>query len=124
MIPKILFKIFVEFILYNLLGKKLTHKLFIDPYKGLSKEIWILTLVTLINRAGAMVIPFLSLYLTKSLGFTHTEVSLIMMFFGIGSLFGSWVGGKLTDKIGYYKVMYLSLFISGFLFFGLVLSFG
>lgn len=93
----------------------------LNPYKNLSKEIWILTLVTLINRAGAMVIPFLSLYLTKSLGFSLKEVTFIMLFYGLGSLFGSWIGGKLTDKIGYHKVMYVSLFIAGFMFFAIQL---
>lgn len=93
----------------------------LNPYKNLSKEIWILTLVTLINRAGAMVIPFLSLYLTKSLGFSLKEVTFIMLFYGLGSLFGSWIGGKLTDKIGYHKVMYMSLFIAGFMFFAIQL---
>ena len=39
----------------------------IQPYKGLSKEVWILALTTLINRAGAMVVPFLALYLTNYL---------------------------------------------------------
>jgi len=42
-----------------------------------------------------------------------------MVFFGVGSMFGSWMGGKLTDKIGFYKVMIWSLLISGFLSIGL-----
>ena len=89
----------------------------LKPYKNLSREIWILTIMTLINRAGAMVIPFLSLYLTKSLGFSLKQVTVIMFYYGIGSLFGTWTGGKLTDKIGYYKIMYLSLFFTGLAFF-------
>jgi len=89
----------------------------LKPYKNLSKDIWILSLVTLINRTGAMVIPFLSLYLTKSLGFSLMQVGTVMTFYGLGSLFGTWSGGKLTDKIGYYKVMYFSLFLGGVLFF-------
>ena len=90
---------------------------FLKPYKNLSKEIWILSLITLINRAGAMVIPFLSLYLTKSLGFTLSDVGTIMTFYGFGSFFGTWLGGKLTDLIGYHKVMYISLFFGSLLFF-------
>jgi len=89
----------------------------LKPYKDLSKEIWILSFITLINRTGAMVVPFLSLYLTKSLGFTLIEVGYIMTFYGFGSLFGTFMGGKLTDKIGYFKVMYLSLFLGGIFFF-------
>jgi predicted MFS family arabinose efflux permease len=40
-----------------------------------------------------------------------------MVCFGLGSLVGSWLGGKLTDKLGFYKVMIFSLLTSGLLFF-------
>lgn len=92
---------------------------YIDTFGGLSREVWWLALITLINRAGAMVIPFLSLYLTKDLGFSFTHVGWILTFFGLGSVVGSWIGGKLTDTMGYYKVMLWSLILSGFLFVGL-----
>ncbi|WP_142783460.1 MDR family MFS transporter [Changchengzhania lutea] len=89
---------------------------YLNTFKGLSKEVWWLALITLINRAGTMVIPFLSLYLTKSLNFSLADVGWIMSAFGLGSVVGSWLGGKLTDKIGYYKVMVFSLFCTGILF--------
>jgi len=92
---------------------------YIDTFRGLSKEIWWLSLITLINRAGTMVIPFLSLYLTENLGFTESTVGWIMSCFGLGSVAGSWLGGKLTDKIGYYKIMSISLFLTGILFIAL-----
>ena len=43
---------------------------YLNSFKGLSKEVWWLALITLINRAGTMVIPFLSLYLTQDLSFS------------------------------------------------------
>ncbi|MEC3907553.1 MFS transporter [Tamlana sp. 2201CG12-4] len=89
---------------------------YLNTFKGLSLEVWWLALITLINRAGTMVIPFLSLYLTKSLDFTLSDVGWIMSMFGLGSVVGSWLGGKLTDKIGYYKVMSYSLVLTGILF--------
>ncbi|GAA3569087.1 MFS transporter [Snuella lapsa] len=89
---------------------------YINTFKGLSKEVWWLALITLINRAGTMVIPFLSLYLTKSLDFSLNDVGWIMSAFGLGSVIGSWLGGKLTDKIGFYKVMVFSLLATGILF--------
>ncbi|MGG8497707.1 MFS transporter [Tenacibaculum sp. TC6] len=92
---------------------------YLDTFKGLSKEVWWLALITLINRAGTMVVPFLSLYLTKSLNFTLKDVGWIMTCFGIGSVIGSWLGGRLTDKIGFYKVMKVSLFLTGLLFIAL-----
>ena len=92
---------------------------YLGTFKGLSKEVWWLALITLINRAGTMVIPFLSLYLTKSLDFTLSDVGWIMTFFGLGSVVGSWLGGKLTDKLGYYKVMFISLLGTGLAFVGM-----
>lgn len=89
---------------------------YISTFKGLSPEVWWLALITLINRAGTMVIPFLSLYLTKSLNFSLSDVGWIMTAFGLGSVIGSWLGGRLTDKIGFYKVMVFSLFVSGLFF--------
>ncbi|MGB5500035.1 MAG: MFS transporter [Maribacter sp.] len=91
---------------------------YINSFKGLSREVWWLAMITLVNRAGTMVIPFLSLYLTQSLGFTLENVGSIMTSFGLGSLVGAWIGGKLTDKMGYYKVMLLSLAATGILFIG------
>lgn len=95
------------------------YNFYIENFRGLSKEVWLLSLVTFINRAGAMVIPFLSLYLVNEKGFTLPQVGWIMTSFGVGSLFGTWVGGKLTDSIGYYKVIVLSLFFGGLGFIGL-----
>ncbi len=66
-----------------------------------------------------MVIPFLSLYLTESLHFSLSDVGWIMSAFGLGSVIGSWLGGRMTDKIGYYKVMAFSLLATGFLFIAL-----
>lgn len=90
---------------------------YINNFKGFTREVWILALITFINRAGTMVLPFLSKYLKENLHFTYGEVGWIMVAFGLGSMLGSWMGGKLTDKIGFYKIMIFSLFTSGILFF-------
>ncbi|OGS80137.1 MAG: MFS transporter [Flavobacteria bacterium RIFCSPLOWO2_12_FULL_31_7] len=92
---------------------------YISNFQGFSREIWILTLVTFINRAGTMVLPFLSKYLHEDLHFSLSQVGTIMVFFGFGSMLGSWLGGKLSDTIGFYKIMIFSLLISGLMFFGL-----
>lgn len=90
---------------------------YINNFRGFSREIWILTLITFINRAGTMVLPFLSKYLKEDLHFSYGEVGWVMVAFGFGSMLGSWLGGKLSDKIGFYKVMVFSLFSSGVFFF-------
>jgi Arabinose efflux permease len=86
-------------------------------FAGLSPVIWLLSLVTLINRAGTMVIPFMTIYLTNQLSFSTVQTGYIMACFGAGSLAGSYLGGKLTDWIGYFQTMFWSLFLGGFMFF-------
>ncbi|MDX5584891.1 MAG: MFS transporter [Aureibaculum sp.] len=98
---------------------KRTVRVYKESFMGLSREIWWLAFITFINRAGTMVLPFLTLYLTKHLDFSLSQVGWIMTSFGVGSFLGSWLGGKLTDKIGYYRVMFWSLLLTGFLFIGL-----
>lgn len=90
---------------------------YINNFKGFSREIWILAIITFINRAGTMVLPFLSKYLKEDLHFSLQEVGWIMVCFGLGSMAGSWMGGKFSDTIGFYKVMVFSLFTSGLIFF-------
>ncbi len=90
---------------------------YIDTFSGLSTEIWWLALITLVNRIGAMVIPFLSLYLSDELCFTLGQIGWVMTSYGLGSLLGAWIGGKLSDKIGYYKVILGSLLLTGISFF-------
>jgi predicted MFS family arabinose efflux permease len=43
----------------------------------------------------------LSKYLKEDLNLSYAEVGWIMVAFGFGSMLGSWLGGKLSDKIGF-----------------------
>jgi len=67
-----------------------------------------------------MVIVFLTLYLTTELGFSYTQAGIAMSFYGIGSVAGSYIGGWLTDRVGYYPTMFWSLMIGGSTFLGLM----
>lgn len=98
---------------------KSAFRKYINNFKGFSREIWILTLVTFINRAGTMVLPFLSKYLNEDLHFKLPQIGNILVCFGLGSMVGSWLGGKLSDKIGFYKIMIFSLFVSGLMLLGI-----
>ncbi len=87
-----------------------------NVFTGLSRDVWLLSSVTFVNRAGAMVIPFLTVYLTQDLGFSMVQTGYIMSYFGFGSMLGALIGGWLTDRIGYYRVMLFSLFGGGMMF--------
>ena len=94
-----------------------TAKTYRNAYSGLSKQTWLLSLIMLINRSGTMVIPFMTLYLTSpEMGYSVGEAGIVFGLFGAGAFCGAWLGGRLTDKIGFYPVQLFTLTIGGILF--------
>jgi predicted MFS family arabinose efflux permease len=91
-------------------------QLYKKAYSGLSRNSWYLCLVMLVNRSGTMVIPFMTIYCTHELHFTIVQAGYIMGLFGVGSICGAFIGGKLTDKIGFYDLQIFALFSGGVLF--------
>lgn len=63
-----------------------------------------------------MVLPFLGVYMTDYLRFSLESAGLVLSFYGIGSVLGSWLGGYLTDKFGEYYIQSWSLFLSAPIF--------
>ena len=90
--------------MFNLLRKS---------YSGLSKEVWILALVTLVNRSGMMVLPFMAIYFTSALDFTVAQAGIVASFFGVGSMIGSYYGGYFSDRFGYFGIQLMSLVLGG-----------
>ncbi|RYD57967.1 MAG: MFS transporter [Sphingobacteriales bacterium] len=90
--------------------------LYKEAYTGLSPSTWLLSLVMLINRAGTMVVPFMTLYLTQR-GYSISSAGMVMALFGCGAICGGIIGGKLTDKIGFYRVQLFALAGGGLIFF-------
>ena len=88
-----------------------------NAYSGLSRSTWLLSLVMLINRSGTMVVPFMTLYLTSpGMGFTIGQAGLVFGLFGAGAFSGAYIGGKLTDKFGFYPTQLITLIGGGILF--------
>ncbi|WP_165958236.1 MFS transporter [Segetibacter sp. 3557_3] len=90
--------------------------LYRDAYTGLSRKTWYLSAVMLINRSGTMVVPFMTMYATQQLGFSIAQAGIIMGIFGVGAIVGTYLGGRLTDKIGFYKIQLFALLVGGVLF--------
>ena len=91
-----------------------------NPWKGikdLPHNIWLVSIVTLINRTGTMVLPFLALYITSILDRDPTDAGLVIAFYGIGALITAPFAGKLSDKIGELNLMKFSLIGSGIILF-------
>ena len=82
---------------------------YLSSYAGLSRPTWMLAAVMLINRTGAMVLPFLGIYMTSQLGFSLKEAGWVLSCYGLGAVSGSVLGGWLTDKYGHFKIQVFSL---------------
>ena len=87
-----------------------------NAYIGLSDATWWLALVMFVNRAGTMVLPFLTVYLREDMHYSIAAAGWEVALFGIGALLGNFIGGRLTDKIGFSPVQFWSLFLNGVLF--------
>jgi predicted MFS family arabinose efflux permease len=89
--------------------------LYRQAYRGLPRRAWILFAVNLVNSSGAMVIFFLSLYLTRKLGLSPARAGQALSLYGVGSLGGAYLGGWLADRIGSITVQKASLAVCGVL---------
>jgi predicted MFS family arabinose efflux permease len=78
-------------------------------FSGLNRQVWLLAFVSLINRSGTMVLPFLTLFLIEQRGFTTAEAGRAMAVYGFGAVAGSYLGGWLSDRIEARSIMIGSL---------------
>ncbi|MBW9159160.1 MDR family MFS transporter [Clostridium tagluense] len=74
-------------------------------YSGLPRSIYIVFFARIINSMGSFVHPFLTLFLTKSMGLGLKTVGLFLMMSALSSIPGSLIGGKLSDHIGRKKII-------------------
>jgi predicted MFS family arabinose efflux permease len=87
-----------------------------NPWRGLGnlpRDIWVLSITTLINRMGTMALPFLVLYLTRGLGFSAERAAIVITVYGIGALITGPIAGRLCDWAGALIVMRTTLLLSG-----------
>jgi len=85
--------------------------------EGLPRGVWILFAVTLVNRMGTMVLPFLVLYLTRDVGFSAGRAGLVLTVYGLGALCAAPLTGWLCDRHGASRVMRASLVLGALVFF-------
>jgi MFS family permease len=90
-----------------------TIRLYRSAYSGIPRPAWILAAAILINRCGTMVLFFLSLYLTRRLGFSAVRAGQMVGLWGLGSIAGSYGGGWLSDRWGNKTVLVASMALGG-----------
>ena len=91
-----------------------------NPWRGLGslpREVWYLCLAILINRAGTMVLPFLTLYLTLNRKFSPGTAGLALTIYGMCAIVIAPLAGRFSDRFGGLRIMKLSLILSGLILF-------
>ncbi|MFO0599245.1 MAG: MFS transporter [Myxococcaceae bacterium] len=79
--------------------------------EGIPRSFWALLLGTFITKAGSFIMPLLFVYLTQV---RHLELPIagaITALYGLGSLFGSLIGGIAADRFGRRLTMLVSLVV-------------
>ena len=92
-----------------------TVNLYRNAYTGLTRRIWLLAVVMFINRSGTMVLAFMTLYINH-IGYSTKLAGLVVGVYGIGSLAGAFLGGKISDRFGFYYTQFFALLCGGILF--------
>jgi len=84
-----------------------------ESLRGLPRPVWALFTATLVNRCGTMVLPFMVLYLTHSLGLSLARASLALVVYGIGAVVTAPIAGRIADRVGARQILVTSLVTSG-----------
>lgn len=90
---------------------------YIRSYSGLSKLCWMGIAFTLINAISQGVSFFLSLYFVNTLHFNVAYAGFILSSYGLGTVMGGSLGGRLSDKFFSGTVSLWALFFQAIAYF-------
>jgi len=87
---------------------------FKKTYNDFPTLFWVIVVTQFIDALGStMLFPFFSLYITQKFGVGMTEAGVLLGMTSLFGLFGSVLGGALTDKFGRRKLILFGLTFSG-----------
>lgn len=81
--------------------------------RQLPRGVWIIAIASLVNRLGAMIVPFLALYLIRERAYTPEQAGTILSIYGLSAVVIGPIAGRFVDRVGSVRIMVVSLFLSG-----------
>lgn len=81
-------------------------------YKGLKREIYVLSFGRIVTSMGALIWPMMTLILKSKLGFSAGEIGLIMMVMSLAMIPMNLIGGKLADHFNKKNIIVIFDFLS------------
>ncbi len=84
-----------------------------NTYDEFPVTFWVLMGSSFVDRlGGALLFPFFALYVTQRFDVGMTEVGVLFAIFSISGIFGSFIGGAITDKFGRKAMIIFGLIVS------------
>jgi predicted MFS family arabinose efflux permease len=83
-----------------------------DAFSGLPREVWLLALALFVNRSGAMVMTFMTLYLTSQRGMSDAAAGRMVSVYGLGAVCGAFWGGRVSQRMGGVRLQTICLFLA------------
>lgn len=93
---------------------------YLSAYRGLSIPAWHGLLLCLIEALLIGIYYFLPLYFINELQVDVTTAGVMISFYGIGTIIGGYLGGKLADRFSPGKIALISLLLQTIVFFCLL----
>jgi MFS family permease len=81
--------------------------------RALPAPVRVLVLGTFVNKAGTLILPYLSIVLQRDFGLSPGATGLALLGYGAGSVVSILVGGVLTDALGRRRTLAISLLGGG-----------
>ena len=89
-------------------------KSYVSSYQGLPSLAWQGIIICFIESTLIGICYFLSLYFVNELHIDIAKAGILMSFYGIGTVIGGLIGGKLSDRISPITVSIIGLLIQSF----------
>jgi len=84
-------------------------------YREYPRNFWVVISALFVDRlGGALIFPFIALFITAKFAVGMTEVGQLFAVVAVTSVFGSMIGGALTDKFGRKTMIIFGLVVSAF----------
>ena len=83
-----------------------------EAFSGLPRQAWLLALAMFVNRSGAMVMTFMTLYLTSQRGMSEAAAGRMVSVYGLGAVCGAFWGGRVSQRVGGVRLQTICLFLA------------
>lgn len=92
---------------------------YIDTYRGVPHSAWLAIALTLLQSIAIGICYFISIYFVNTLHMSVAQAGILLSCYGVGTILGGYVSGKLVDRYAPSRIVLMSILIEAIAFFTL-----